>query len=436
MSTDSRRTANQSINRHLRVALLAALMLICGVGGWAVITKIAGAVLASGFVVVDANVKKVQHPLGGVVSMINVKNGQRVEKGEVLLRLDPTVAQANLAMVTKSIDALVVRQRRLEAERDGGETISLPEELRARLEEPELASLWHTETRFFESRRKARLGLQAQLNERIMQFEQQISGLTKQTEAFTDGMELIGEELEGLEELYTKKLVVVTRLMQLSRDETEIRATHAQALAEIAQTKARISEVKLQILQVDEDLRAEATGALREVKEKMAEYVERRIAALDQLQRLEMRAPIDGVVHELAVHTVGGVIDAGAAVMLIVPDMDNLSIEVRIDVQDRDQVHLGQHAVLRMTAFDQRNTPELQGKVSMVGADLVEDQRSGLRYYPLRIALSPGEREKLGDKMLMPGMPVESFVQTRERTVLSYLTKPLTDYMTKAFRTD
>lgn len=436
MSSDIKRTAKQSINRHLRIAVIAAGTLICGVGGWAIITKISGAVLASGYVVVDANVKKVQHPLGGVVSMINVKNGQRVQKGEVLLRLDPTVAQANLSMVTKSLDALAVRQRRLEAERDGSDTISLHEELRSRLEEPELASLWHTETRFFESRRKARLGLQAQLNERIMQFEEQIGGLTKQTEAFTDGMELIGKELDGLEELYTKKLVVITRLMQLNRDEAEIRATHAQALAEIAQTKARISEVKLQILQVDEDLRAEATGALREVKEKMAEYVERRIAALDQLQRLELKAPIDGVVHELAVHTVGGVVDASAAVMLIVPDTDNLSIEVRIDIQDRDQVHLGQDAVLRMTAFDQRSTPELKGRVSLVGADLVEDPRNGMRYYPLRIALAPGEREKLGDKTLMPGMPVESFVQTRERTVLSYLTKPMTDYMTKAFRTD
>ncbi len=436
MNANARRTAKQSINRHLGIAVLAVIALICGVGGWALVTNIAGAVLASGFVVVDANVKKVQHQLGGVVSVINVKNGQRVQKGEVLLRLDPTVAQANLAMVTKSLDALAVRQRRLEAERDGSETISLPEDLRSRPYEPELASLWHTETRFFESRRKARLGIKAQLNERIMQFEQQISGLTKQIEAFADGMALIAEELDGLEELYTKKLVVLTRLMQLNRDEAEIRATHAQALAEIAQTKARISEVKLQILQVDEDLRAEATGALREVNEKIAESVERRIAALDQLQRLELRAPIDGIVHELAVHTVGGVVDASAAVMLIVPDTNNLSVEVRIDVQDRDQVRMGQDAVLRMTAFDQRSTPELRGKVSLVGADLVEDPRTGMHYYPLRIALLPVEREKLGDKTLMPGMPVEAFVQTSDRTVLSYLTKPLKDYMTKAFRTD
>jgi len=436
MKSISKRTASQSISRHLRVAIIAVFVLICGLGGWAVITNISGAVLASGFVVVDANVKKVQHPIGGVVSVINVKNGQRVQKGEVLLRLDPTVAQANLAMVTKSLDAFAVRQLRLEAERDGKETISLPAGLGSRLNEPELASLWSTENRFFESRRKARVGLQAQLNERIMQFEQQISGLTRQAEAFNDGMELIGEELEGLEGLYAQKLVVLTRLMQLNRDEAEIRATHAQALAEIAQTKGRISEVKLQILQVDEDLRAEATGALREVKEKMAEFVERRIAALDQLQRLELRAPIDGIVHELVVHTVGGVVDASAPVMLIVPDMDNLSVEVRIDVQDRDQVHIGQNAVLRMTAFDQRSTPELKGEVSTVGADLVEDPRTGMRYYPLRIALAQGERELLGDKVLMPGMPVDAFVQTRDRTVLSYLTKPATDYMIKAFRTD
>lgn len=436
MKRDRDRTANRSISRHLRIATFASAALILGFGGWALTTELSGAVLASGQVVVDANVKKVQHSIGGIVGAINVGNGQSVAKGDVLLSLDPTIARANLAVITKNLDALAIRQGRLEAERDGREFIALATELSNRLKESDLAILLRTELGFFETRRKARAGLGAQLRERISQIEEQIAGATRQVDAYEDGLDLIQQELVGLEKLYSEKLVAITRLMQLKRDEAEIRGTHAQALAEIAQAKGKIAEVKLQALQIDEDLRAEVSGELRDIREKVAELTERKVAALDQLDRIDLRAPADGIVHELSVHTVGGVVEAGATLMLIVPNSDDLSIEVRIDAQDRDQVHVGQSAILRMTAFSQRTTPELKGEVKVVAADLVEDARTGMRYYPVRIALLAGEQDRLEGKRLTPGMPVESFVQTGYRTVMSYLTKPLADYVVRAFRAD
>jgi HlyD family secretion protein len=428
--------ARQSINRHLRIGIAAAGMLVIGFGGWATTTELSGAVLATGNVVVDANVKKVQHPIGGVVGAIHVRNGDHVEQGDVVLRLDPTVARANLAVITKSLDALAIRQGRLEAERDGREAIELPADLTRRLSEAELSSLMRTELGFFHSRRNARAGLRAQLGERVVQFNEQISGLTLQAEALADSLELVREELTGIESLYAKKLVSIGRLMELKREEAGIRGSHAQTIAEIAQTKGRISEVELQAMQVDQDMRTEVTGELREIQERTAELSERKIAALDELERIDIRAPHDGVVHELTAHTIGGVVEAGAALMLIVPETDELSIEVRVAAQDRDQIHVGQPAMLRMTAFNQRTTPELKGEVSVVAADLVEDARTGMQYFPLRIALLAGERERLSEKKLTPGMPVESFVQTGYRTVFSYLTKPLADYVVRAFRSD
>ena len=436
MTTRKAGTATRSINRHLNIALAAAVTLIFGAGGWAATTEISGAVLASGIVVVEANVKKVQHQTGGIVGSINVRNGQRVKQGDVLLRLDPTIAAANLAVVTKGLDAVAIKQLRLEAERDGRDAILLPADLATRRGEPELASLIRSETAFFESRRQARNGLRAQLGERIAQFEEQVEGLHLQVEAHTDSIDLIHEELTGLEDLYAKKLVPIARLMQLKRESAELRGKKAQALAEIAQSRGRIAEARLQILQIDEELRADVSGALSELQEKASELAERKVAAADQLQRIDLRAPVSGIVHELAVHTVGGVIDASAILMLIVPESDELTIEARVDVQDRDQIHVGQSTVLRMTSFNQKTTPELQGEVQIIGADLVEDVRTGAHYYPVRIRLLSGEKLRLGDKVLMPGMPVETFVQTGYRTVLSYLVKPLSDYLTKAFRSD
>lgn len=436
MSSSHQSSANASILRHLTIAAVAAVTLAGGAGGWAATTELSGAVMANGRIVVDAHVKRVQHPIGGVVSTINVTNGQRVKQGEIVMSLDATIARANLAVITKSLDALQIRQNRLEAERDGRSTFGVPSHIAARLQEAEFSDLLRTETGFFTSRSSVRAGQRAQLEERVRQLEHQAEGLTLQSEAYRDSMELIGDELVGIEKLYEKRLVAVQRMMQLKREEADHRGKNAQTLADIAKVKGQVAEVRLQILQIDEELRAQVSGELREVQEKVAELVERRAAANDQVMRIDIRAPVNGLVHQLAQHTIGGVVDPSATLMVIVPDSDELSVEVRIEASDRDQVSVGQPAFLRMSAFDQRTTPELQGVVTVLAADLVEDQQTGMAYYPARIALLPGEIGHLGGKILTPGMPVESFVQTSSRTVLAYLLKPARDYVSRAFRMD
>lgn len=427
-------TARRSIRRHTGVALLATGLLVGGFGGWAAVTELSGAVVAPGSVVVDSHVKKVQHPTGGVVGEILARDGDRVRAGAVVVRLDETVARANLAMVAKSLDELHARQARLEAERDGLSTVVFPATLLDRMGEAEVAGLLAGEQRLFASRGAARAGQQAQLKERVAQLEEQIEGLSLQAGAKADEIRLIQDELSGVQELWKKNLVPITRVTALKREETRLRGERGQLISNVAQAKGRISETGLQILQIEQDLRSEVAKELREGQAKIAELVERKVAAEDQLKRIEIRAPQDGVVHQSLVHTVGGVIEAGEALMLIVPETDELSIEVKVAPQDIDQLRSGQETMLRLSAFNQRTTPELKGRVSLIAADLVTDPRLGAQYYPVRIAFAAGERARLGGAKLVPGMPVEGFIQTGERTVLSYLTKPLTDHLAKAFR--
>ena len=426
--------ARASIRRHTRLGLVAAFTLVGGCGGWAAVTELSGAVVAPGSLVVDSHVKKVQHPTGGVVGEILARDGDRVKAGEVVVRLDETVARANLAMVAKSLDELYARQARLEAERDGLTAVVFPSGLLDRAGDTELSGLLAGEQRLFESRRAARDGQKAQLKERIAQLAEQIDGLTQQAGAKADEIKLIQDELGGVEQLWKKNLVPITRVTALRREETRLRGERGQMISSVAQAKGRISETTLQILQIEQDLRSEVAKELREVQAKIAELVERKVAAEDQLKRIDIRAPQDGVVHQSVVHTVGGVINAGEPLMLIVPEADELSIEVKVSPQDIDQLQPGQATVLRLSAFNQRTTPELKGEVSLIAADLVTDQRSGAQYYPVRVAFAQGERERLGTLKLVPGMPVEGFIQTGYRTVFSYLTKPLTDHLAKAFR--
>jgi HlyD family secretion protein len=344
------------------------------------------------------------------------------------------VAKANLAMVAKSLDELQARQARLEAERDGLSAIVFPAGLLDRMGVAEVAGLLEGEQRLFASRREARSGQKAQLQERVAQLQEQIEGLSLQAAAKADEIKLIQDELTGVQELWKKNLVPITRVTALRREETRLRGERGQLISNVAQAKGRISETALQILQIDQDLRSEVSKELREAQAKAAELVERKVAAEDQLRRIDIRAPQDGIVHQSVVHTVGGVINAGDALMLVMPEADELSIEVKVSPQDIDQLQPGQETMLRLSAFNQRTTPELKGKVSLIAADLVTDQRLGAQYYPVRIAFADGERERLGAAKLVPGMPVEGFIQTGYRSVLSYLTKPLTDHLTKAFR--
>jgi HlyD family secretion protein len=427
-------TTSRSIRRCLVAGATLTALLTIGVGGWAANTQLAGAVIAPGSLVVDSSVKKVQHPTGGVVGELRVRDGTEVKANDVLLRLDETVTRSNLTGIVKSMDELMARQVRLRAEQDDREKVVFPDELDARSADPAIAELLAGEARFFETRRTGRAGQKAQLNKRIDQLLEQINGMGQQITAKEREIDLIGQELEGVRDLWQKKLVPITRVNALERDEARLNGERGTLVSEIAQSKGRITEIELQILQIGQDMRTEVGKDLAEIRSKLAELVEKRIAAEDQLKRVEIRSPQDGVVHQLSVHTVGGVISPGELIMLIVPKSDALTVEARIAPQDVDQVRIGQSAVLRFSAFNQRTTPELNGSVSLVSADVSQDAKSGANFYTVRISLASGELARLNGLKLVPGMPVDSFIQTGERTVMSYLVKPLNDQIVKTWR--
>jgi HlyD family secretion protein len=426
-------SSQASINRHLLAGVVIVLLLGGGVGGWSATTQLSSALIAEGSIVVDSNVKKVQHPTGGIVGKLLARDGDHVKAGDILVQLDETVMRANLAIVTKGLDELMARKARLEAERDGAETVTFP----ARLLDPkngDAAAAVDSERKLFQLRRTARLGQKAQLQQRIEQLEQEVSGIDAQQAAKGKEIDLISHELTGVRELYAKNLVQLTRLTQLEREAARLAGERAQLISSSAQTKGKISEIRLQILQIDQDLSSEVAKELRDIESKIGEFVERKVTAEDQLRRTDIRAPQTGTVFQSAVHTVGGVIIAGEPIMLIVPDADNLQVEAKVHPQDIDQVQIGQPAVLRFTAFNMRTTPEINGTVTRVSADTTTDQRTGQSYYTIRVALPADAAVQLGEVKLMPGMPVEAFVQTGERTVISYLMKPLRDQFMRAFR--
>jgi HlyD family secretion protein len=426
--------AGRSIRRHILATTIAGALVVGGLCGWAMTTELSGAVVASGSLVVDTNVKKVQHPTGGVVGELRVRDGTRVKAGDIVIRLDETVTRANLAIVVKGIDELTARQSRLEAERDDESQLKFPDELVSRMANPDVSRVVNGEQKLFDLRRTARAGQKAQLKERIGQLKEEIQGLTEQAEAKKTEVEFILKELQGIRWLWSKNLVPIVRLMQLERESVRLTGERGQLVASMAQARAKITETELQIIQIDQDLRSEVAKELREIQGKMAELVERKVAAEDQLMRIDIRAPQSGVVHQLNVHTVGGVITASEPAMLIVPEKDELTVEVKLPPQNIDQLLIGQPAVLRFSAFNQRTTPEINGIVVRISGDVVQDQKSGATYYLVHISTPAEEVARLDGLKLLPGMPVEAFILTGARTVLSYLVKPLHDQILKAFR--
>ena len=411
------------------VALLAG-----GVGGWAATTELSGAVIAPGSLVVDRTSRRCSIRPAAWSASCGRGTATRSRRAISWCASTRPVTQANLAIVVKSLNELQARLARLEAERDNVDTIVFPAELLARADDPELARSIDRRAQPVRVPQERRAGQKAQLRERIAQLQEEIQGLTGQVAAKKRETELIGQELEGVRDLWRKNLVQIQRVTALERDAARLEGERGQLIASTAQAKGKISEIELQILQIDQDLRSEVAKDLREVQGKIAELVERKVAAEDQLKRIDIRAPQNGMVHQSTVHTVGGVITPGEAIMLIVPEADALTVEAKIAPQDIDQVRVGQTAALRFSAFSQRTTPELNGVVSRVSADLTTDQRTGAAYYVVRITLSDSEIARLEGLRLVPGMPVEAFIRTGERTVLSYVMKPFTDQITRSFR--
>jgi HlyD family secretion protein len=425
----------RSIRNNVWAGVAVAVLLVGSFGVWAATTDISGAVIAPGALVVDSNVRKVQHPTGGVVGEILARDGDDVKAGDVLVRLDATITRASLAVVVKGLDELRARKARLEAERDDAEGIVFAKELTERRDNPDVARVMGDERKLFDLRRTARRGHKDQLQQRIAQLKQEIEGLEAQAVAKAQEIALIQKELAGARSLWDQNLYPITKLTLLEREATRIGGERAQLTASSAQARGKITETELQIGQIDRELASEVAKELREADAKIGELIERQTAAEDQLKRIDIRAPIDGVVHQSTVHTVGGVItSSGEPLMLIVPVSDKLIVEAKVAAQEIDQLYIGQTARLRFLTFNQRTTPELGGSVSRISADTMTDQRTGASYYVIRISLAAGEIVRLGDVKPVPGMPVEAFVSTGDRKVISYLLKPLTDQFARAFR--
>jgi membrane fusion protein, type I secretion system len=429
------KTVRESIKFHLLLGLGIVVVLVVGLGGWASTVLISGALIAPGQIVVESNVKKVQHPTGGVVGEVRARDGDLVKAGDIVVRLDDTVTKANLAIVTKNLDAAQARAARLQAEQRGVDKIEFPQSLLERADDPDVKLLLSAETKLFDVRVNGRAGQKAQLRERITQLNEEIAGLSAQEKAKDQEIALVQNELTGVRDLYDKRLVQLSRLTQLERDSARLNGERAQYIASRAQAKGKITETELQIIQVDKDVVSEVSKDLRETNDKIGEFVERKVTAEDQLRRIDIRAPQDGVVLQSTVHTVGGVITAGDAIMMVVPRADDLSVEAKVNPQDIDKLQIGQKTLLRLSAFNQRTTPELNGVVTRVSADVTTDQRTGQSYYTIRVSLPPAEVARLGDNVkIIPGMPVEAFVQTGDRTMFSYLMKPFSDQLMRSFR--
>lgn len=419
----------KTVRNHLMFALFVAVFVVGGIGAWAALTEIAGAVVSSGTVVVESNIRQVQHREGGIVREIRVRDGDEVAAGELLLRLDDTVTRANLAVITKQLTELTAQEARLEAERDGLQEISWDEGRKEAMSDIERG-----QEMLLNARRNSKDGRKNQLEEQIRQFNKQTQGLEAQVTAKDSEIELIADELVDLDKLLSKQLVSKSRVTALRREQARLQGEYGDLIAQIARTGESISERRIQILQIEEAYQAEVLEQLQEVRSRIAQLEEQKIAAEDQLTRVEILAPISGFVHQLAVHTIGGVMAPGETVMAIVPREDQLIVEAQVSPVNIDQMTPGQEARVRFPSFDQRTTPELKAQLLTVSPDLSQDERTGASYYTARLVIDDDELERLGDQALVPGMPVETFLQTDNRTVLSYLVKPVTDQIAHAMR--
>ncbi|MBX4888200.1 HlyD family type I secretion periplasmic adaptor subunit [Rhizobium bangladeshense] len=426
--------SKRSLNRHVAVVGALAIALVCGIGGWAATTELSSAVIGEGVVIVDGDVKKVQHLTGGIVSELLVSENDHVSAGQVLIRLDGTATRAQLSIVESTLAQLYARRARLKAERIGAESFEVEENLSDLTSSTAAQQLLDGERKLFDSRRSALIGMKSQLASRKDQLAEQIKGLVVQINATADSLGLIEQELEAVDVLYKKGLVTLQRLNTLKRARADLQGNSGQEIAAKAEAEGKAIEIDRQSIQLDEDRRSEIAKDLTDVEAQIAENEERRGTALDQLRRLDITAPLSGRVHELAVHTVNGVIEAGQTLMLVVPENDDLTVQAKVATRDIDQIYVGQSVDVRFSAFDQRTTPDVQAVITSIAPDIVKDERTGLSYYPLRVKPEAQSIAKLKSIKLYPGMPAEVFIKIADRTVISYLTKPLTDQMQHVFR--
>jgi len=434
MEAVSESPANKAIRRYMLLAGVTLGGLVAGAGGWAATMNISAAVIGSGVIGVEGNTKKIQHGKGGIVREIRVSNGTLVRAGDILLRLDGVEASTTLAATIKEIDQLDARRLRLIAERDGVEELIDPMQQIARLEDRQFIEGLKSETSLFKARREQIDSKTAQLKEQIAQIEQQRDGTRQRLISNAEEASWSEQQAQKIENLAKEGLVQFSRLADSKRMVAQLSGERSQLLSDEATAGKRITEIELQIAQLDKDRRTEVLTDLLDTEGKLAKLAEQRLALEDQIEHLDIRAPVDGIVHQLATHTIGGLLSPGETAMNIVPTRDMLTVDMRIKPNDVDQVSIGQAARLRFSAFNQRTTSEIEGRIESLSPDVSVNEQTGETWYSARIAISPQERSKLGELALIPGMPVEAYIKAEPRTALAYIIKPISDQMERAMR--
>lgn len=423
-----------STNRHMFTGILALVILVGGFGTWSVMAQITGAVITSGQIEVDRNRQVVQHPDGGVVEEILVDEGDTVEAGDLLIRLDASALQSELAVVEGQLFEILARRGRLEAERDDlDQPVFDPMLLEA--ENADVENLINGQVRLFEARLESNRRAVEQLTQQRAQISSQLTGIASQQDALSTQRDLIAQELDDQKSLLDRGLAQASRVLTLQREEASLLGRVGELTAQSAQAAERMTEIEIQILGLSSTRREEAITRLRDLQFNELELSERRRTLTRQLDRLDIRAPVSGIVYGLQVFAEQSVIRPADPVLFLIPQDRPLVIATQVQVVDIDQIHLGQEVTLRFSAFDQRRTPELKGEVTLISADAFQNESSGLSYYRAEVQLNEGEIDRLPEDMtLIPGMPVEAFVRTADRSPINYLLKPLADYFAKAFR--
>lgn len=417
--------------RIIRVSLISIVTLVVILILMGTLFRISGAVIAQGDVAVESRIKEITHPNGGVIAQVLVKDGQRVKKGDLLIRLDTSVSDISSVAAGDSLHSMMTRRSRLESERDGDGSYESPKSLP---NSPDVAVMNEKERLLFDLRRRSLAESHAQMRERMSQSEQEAISIQAQIQSVDRQRDLIEKERKGIQLLYDKGLVTITRYTESERIAVDLQAQAEGLRAKLAQSRAQLAEVRQRDSQLDKDFRTEAGNELASLNAQMGDMQARAATTADQHRRSEIRAPYDGVIDKLAYATVGAFMPPSQVILEIVPDADRNLVEVRIQPQDIDQIRIGQSANLHFSAFNQQTTPTVSGRVEWVSAERARDQATGVTYYRAHIGVTDQNFRKLGGLEVKIGMPVEAYIETGSRTLLSYLLKPLTDQATRAFR--
>ncbi len=416
------------------LGLLVILVAFGGFGTWATMAPIASAVIAPGVVTVDSSRKKIQHLEGGSVNEMRVRDGDAVKAGDILIRLDEIRPKASLAILQTRYDTARASEARLLAEQQGLREISFPEGLLTRGDNGKVAEILAGQRHLFEARRTSLEGEAEILESRIKQLQDDAGGILAQQKAKERQISLIREEVDSIKGLLNKGFTDRPRYLALEREMARLEGERGELISEIARTNTRIGETQLEIIQLQRNFSEKVVTDLRTIGAEIADLEERIGAARHTLDNIEIRAPVDGVVVGMEVHTVGGVIGAGETILEIVPANDQLIIEARVQPHDIDNIFVGLYADVQFTAFKQRTTPNLLGEVTYLSADRIVDARTGEAYYLARILVTDDEVKRLGDDRLQPGMPADIMIKTGERTAFQYLVQPLLDSFEKSWR--